>query len=45
VLNVINMFPPVFRLRPDYSVRLNQDLMDSATRTGGGSNYGSYSSR
>jgi peptide/nickel transport system substrate-binding protein len=35
VLNVvINMFPPVFRLHPDYSVRLNQELMDSATQTG-----------
>jgi ABC-type transport system substrate-binding protein len=34
VLNVvINMFPPVFRLHPDYSVRLNQELMDSATQT------------
>jgi peptide/nickel transport system substrate-binding protein len=34
VLNVvINMFPPVFRLHPDYSVQLNQDLMDSATQT------------
>jgi peptide/nickel transport system substrate-binding protein len=27
------MFPPVFRLHPDYSVRLNQELMDSATQT------------
>ena len=35
VLNVvINMFPPVFRLHPDYSVRLNQELMDSAAQTG-----------
>jgi hypothetical protein len=35
VLNaVINMFPPVFRLHPDYSVKLNTELMDSATRTG-----------
>ena len=34
VLNVvINMFPPVFRLHPDYSVQLNQELMDSATQT------------
>jgi peptide/nickel transport system substrate-binding protein len=34
VLNVvINLFPPVFRLHPDYSVRLNQDMMDSATQT------------
>jgi glutathione transport system substrate-binding protein len=34
VLNVvINLFPPVFRLHPDYSVRLNQELMDSATQT------------
>ena len=31
---VINMFPPVFRLHPDYSVKLNTELMDSATRTG-----------
>jgi peptide/nickel transport system substrate-binding protein len=28
------MFPPVFRLHPDYSVRLNQELMDSAAQTG-----------
>ena len=35
VLNVvINMFPPVFRLHPDYSVKLNTELMDSATQTG-----------
>jgi ABC-type transport system substrate-binding protein len=34
VLNVvINMFPPVFRLHPDFSVQLNEDLMDSATQT------------
>ena len=34
VLNVvINMFPPVFRLHPDYSVQLNSELMDSATQT------------
>jgi glutathione transport system substrate-binding protein len=34
VLNVvINMFPPVFRLHPDYSVQLNKELMDSATQT------------
>jgi peptide/nickel transport system substrate-binding protein len=34
VLNVvINMFPPVFRLHPDFSVRLNGELMDSATQT------------
>ena len=34
VLNVvINMFPPVYRLHPDYSVQLNKDLMDSATQT------------
>jgi peptide/nickel transport system substrate-binding protein len=34
VLNVvINVFPPVFRLHPDYSVQLNQELMDSATQT------------
>jgi peptide/nickel transport system substrate-binding protein len=34
VLNVvINMFPPVFRLHPDFSVQLNKDLMDSATQT------------
>jgi peptide/nickel transport system substrate-binding protein len=34
VLNVvINMFPPVFRLHPDYSVRLNNELMDSAEQT------------
>jgi peptide/nickel transport system substrate-binding protein len=34
VLNVvINMFPPVFRLHPDFSVRLNNELMDSATQT------------
>ena len=34
VLNVvINMFPPVFRLHPDYSVKLNTELMDSATQT------------
>ena len=30
---VINMFPPVFRLHPDYSVQLNKELMDSATQT------------
>jgi peptide/nickel transport system substrate-binding protein len=35
VLNVvINMFPPVFRLHPDYSVQLNNELMDSAAQTG-----------
>jgi peptide/nickel transport system substrate-binding protein len=35
VLNVvINIFPPVFRLHPDYSVKLNTELMDSATQTG-----------
>jgi peptide/nickel transport system substrate-binding protein len=35
VLNVvINMFPPVFRLHPDFSVRLNNELMDSAEQTG-----------
>jgi len=34
VLNVvINMFPPVFRLHPDYSVQLNNELMDSAEQT------------
>ena len=34
VLNVvINMFPPVFRLHPDFSVRLNGELMDAATQT------------
>ena len=34
VLNVvINMFPPVFRLHPDYSVQLNKELMDSAEQT------------
>jgi peptide/nickel transport system substrate-binding protein len=34
VLNVtVNMFPPVFRLHPDYSVQLNKELMDSATQT------------
>jgi peptide/nickel transport system substrate-binding protein len=34
VLNVvINMFPPVFRLHPDYSVKLNTELMDSAAQT------------
>src|SRR5215207_3187680 len=34
VLNVtINMFPPVFRLHPDYSVQLNKELMDSASQT------------
>jgi glutathione transport system substrate-binding protein len=34
VLNVvINMFPPVFRLHPDYSVKLNTELMDSADQT------------
>jgi peptide/nickel transport system substrate-binding protein len=34
VLNVvINMFPPVFRLHPDYSIQLNKELMDSATQT------------
>ena len=34
VLNVvINMFPPVFRLHPDYSVQLNNELMDSAAQT------------
>ena len=34
VLNVvINMFPPVYRLHPDFSVQLNKDLMDSATQT------------
>jgi glutathione transport system substrate-binding protein len=34
VLNVvINMFPPVFRLHPDYSVQLNNELMDSAIQT------------
>jgi peptide/nickel transport system substrate-binding protein len=34
VLNVvINMFPPVFRLHPDFSVQLNNELMDSATQT------------
>ena len=35
VLNVvINMFPPVFRLHPDFSVQLNKELMDSAEQTG-----------
>jgi peptide/nickel transport system substrate-binding protein len=35
VLNVvINMFPPVFRLHPDYSVQLNSELMDAADQTG-----------
>jgi peptide/nickel transport system substrate-binding protein len=34
VLNVtVNMFPPVFRLHPDYSVQLNKELMDSAEQT------------
>jgi peptide/nickel transport system substrate-binding protein len=34
VLNVvINMFPPVFRLHPDFSVQLNKELMDSAEQT------------
>jgi peptide/nickel transport system substrate-binding protein len=34
VLNVvINLFPPVFRLHPDYSVQLNKELMDSAEQT------------
>jgi peptide/nickel transport system substrate-binding protein len=34
VLNVtIDMFPPVFRLHPDYSVQLNKELMDSAEQT------------
>jgi peptide/nickel transport system substrate-binding protein len=27
------MFPPVFRLHPDYSVQLNNELMDSAEQT------------
>jgi ABC-type transport system substrate-binding protein len=33
VLNVVsNMFPPVFRLHPDYSVKLNTELMDDSGR-------------
>ncbi len=33
---VVNMFPPVFRLHPDYSVQLNKELMDSAEQTSTG---------